>query len=154
MKRKYELMFTVDALLDDAQVDEVANRIRAVIESREGEILDWNRWGKRRFAYEIKGRTHGVYFVVTYLLAPNFINEIENALKLTESVLRHLNLVISERMEKLMARQYALREKLSQQVSERAAKAEGAMSDLTGERPQNLDEAEAIAEKLSAEAEK
>jgi small subunit ribosomal protein S6 len=150
MKRKYELMFTVDALLDEGQVDENANKVRQMLESKGAEIEDWNRWGKRRFAYEIKGRTHGVYFVVTMTMEPNVVAEVEQLLKLNESVLRHLMIYITPRMEKLLAKQTDLRTKLSIETSERAAKMEGALSP---ERPQNLDEAEAVAEKLAAEDE-
>lgn len=150
MKRKYELMFTLDALLDDAAVEEAANKIRSGLEARGAEILDWNRWGKRRFAYEIKGRTHGVYVVVTMMMEPKETAEVELMLKLNDAVLRHLLLSISPRMEKLIAKQNALRSKLATEVSERAAKAETA-NNPADERPQSLEEAEAEAEKLTAD---
>ncbi len=150
MKRKYELMFTIDALLDDGQIEENANKVRQLLESKGGEIDDWNRWGKRRFAYEIKGRTHGVYFVVNLTLDPSVVEEVEQLLKLNETVLRHLLIYITPRMDKLIAKQTELRSKLSTETSERAAKMEGALSP---ERPGTLEEAEAVAEKMAAEDE-
>ncbi len=148
MKRKYELMFTIDALLDEGQIEDNANKIRQMLESKGAEIVDWNRWGKRRFAYEIKGRTHGVYFVVTMMLMANAVAEVEQLLKLNECVLRHLMLYITPRMDKLMDKQNSLRSRLSTEVSDRAARADAANAP---DRPQNLEEAEAIAEKIAVE---
>ncbi|MCX7835350.1 MAG: 30S ribosomal protein S6 [bacterium] len=142
MKRKYELMFALDAVLDDNQVEEVANKIRSAIEGREGEILEWDRWGKRRFAYEIKGRTHGVYYVTVFKILPSKISELELFLKLNEAVLRYLILVITPRMEKLIAKQNNIRSKLSTELSESAVKLTAAEVDLYGtERPLTIEEA-------------
>ncbi|MDK9701174.1 MAG: 30S ribosomal protein S6 [bacterium] len=152
MKRKYELMFTIDAVLDDPQIEEIANKIRSSMEARGAEILDWNRWGKRRFAYEIKGRTHGVYYVILMMLPADQVREVELMLKLTEPVLRHLLLNITPRMEKLMIKQNRLKAKLSQEVSERAVKSEAASIELAGdERPQSVEEAIEAVDKISAD---
>jgi small subunit ribosomal protein S6 len=54
-----------------------------------------NHWGKRQLAYAIKGREIG-YYVVTQFEAPAAqLPEYERAIKLEESVLRHL-LVLNE----------------------------------------------------------
>ena len=152
MKRKYELMFTIDAVLDDPQVEEIANKIRSSMEAKGAEILDWNRWGKRRFAYEIKGRTHGVYYVILLMLPPDQVREVETMLKLTEPVLRYLLINITPRMEKLMIKQNRLKTKLSQETSERAVKSEAASIELAGdERPQSVEEAIEAVDKLSAD---
>lgn len=135
MKRKYELMFALDAVLDDNQVEEIANKIKGAIESREGDILIWNRWGKRRFAYEIEGRTHGVYYLTEFSIAPSKITELELALKLNEAVLRHLLLSITTRMEKLIARQNILRSKLHMEVTDRTVKVTAADVALIEEVP-------------------
>lgn len=142
MKRKYELMFALDAVLDDNQVEEIANKIKSAIESREGEIHEWNRWGKRRFAYEIKGRTHGVYYLTVFSIAPSKIAELDLILKLNEAVMRYLILVITSRIEKLIAKQNRIRSKLSTELSESAAKLTAAEIDLYGnDRPTSIEEA-------------
>jgi small subunit ribosomal protein S6 len=54
-----------------------------------------NHWGKRQFAYTIRGREVGYYVVVQFEADAGQLAEFERLIKLDESVLRHL-MVIDE----------------------------------------------------------
>jgi len=88
--REYELMVVLDPNLDDAAVDALNTRIQNMVTQRGGTIDSVDAWGRRRLAYPIGRYRDGVYILSRFQLPPNAAAEIERALKLTESVIRHL----------------------------------------------------------------
>ena len=55
------------------------------------------RWGRRRFAYEIDDRNEGYYVVVTFSAEPVAQAELERTLNLADEVLRHKVIVLPAR---------------------------------------------------------
>jgi small subunit ribosomal protein S6 len=55
-----------------------------------GTIAKQDNWGKRTFAYKMKGLTEGYYFVWDLSLNAKTIKEFKNKLNLEEDVLRYL----------------------------------------------------------------
>ena len=90
MVRDYELMVVLDPNLDDAAIDALNTRIQTMVTQRGGTIENVDNWGRKRLAYPIGRFRDGVYILSRFQLPPNAAAEIERALKLTESVIRHL----------------------------------------------------------------
>lgn len=88
--RDYELMVVLDPNLDDAAIDALNTRIQTIVTQRGGTLERVDNWGRRRLAYPIGRYRDGVYILSRFELPPNAAAEIERALKLTESVIRHL----------------------------------------------------------------
>ena len=88
--REYELMVVLDPNLDDAAVEALNTRIQNMVTQRGGAIDSVDAWGRRRLAYPIGRYRDGVYILSRFQMPPNAAAEIERALKLTESVIRHL----------------------------------------------------------------
>ena len=88
--RDYELMVVLDPNLDDAAVEALNTRIQGMVTQRGGSLESVDIWGRRRLAYPIGRYRDGVYILSRFQLPPNAAAEIERALKLTESVIRHL----------------------------------------------------------------
>jgi small subunit ribosomal protein S6 len=88
--RDYELMVVLDPNLDEATIEALNTRIQNLVTQRGGTIESVDNWGRRRLAYPIGRLRDGVYFLSRFQLPPNAAAEIERALKLTESVIRHL----------------------------------------------------------------
>jgi small subunit ribosomal protein S6 len=93
--RDYELMVVLDPNLDEAGIEALNARILSLVTQRGGTIENVDTWGRRRLAYPIGRNRDGFYILNRLQLPPNAAVEIEHALKLTESVIRHL-LVRSE----------------------------------------------------------
>jgi small subunit ribosomal protein S6 len=83
-------MVVLDPNLDDAAIEALNTRIQNMVTQRGGTIQSVDSWGRRRLAYPIGRYRDGVYIVSRFQLPPNAAAEIERALKLTESVIRHL----------------------------------------------------------------
>ena len=93
MAKLYETVVLVDANQDDAAIEASVKKFQDIIAAN-GEIVRVDRWGKRRIAYEIQGRSHADYTVYYYNAAKgSLVSELERALRLDESILRFLTVV-------------------------------------------------------------
>jgi small subunit ribosomal protein S6 len=87
--RAYELMVIVDGTADDAGVDAAIRRIGDQVQAKQGEIKTTERWGRRRFAYEIDHKTEGFYVVVQIVAEPGALDDVERQLRLADDIVRH-----------------------------------------------------------------
>lgn len=92
MTRQYEVVYIFDSALEEAQVNEKLERFHAQLKSpeRAEPITTVSHWGKRTLAYPIKGKEVGYYVVAQFETQTGLLPEYERAIKLDESVLRHL----------------------------------------------------------------
>src|SRR5437879_6923233 len=87
--RAYELMIILDAELDDSAVEAGVRRISEQILAKGGEIKTTDRWGKRRFAYEINHKHEGYYTVFELVADGVGLDDLERQLRLADDVVRH-----------------------------------------------------------------
>ncbi len=83
----YETIFVVDLRLGEEVVKSVVEKFTALIASN-GEIVEVNEWGKRRFAYPIDDANEGYYVLVSFTAPAAFIAELERIYHITEGVMR------------------------------------------------------------------
>jgi small subunit ribosomal protein S6 len=91
--RLYETTFITDAQFSESEIETEIKKVEELITSNGGEIVETQRWGVRRLAYEIKHKRQGVYTHFLYRASPNMPPLIENAFKLNERVVRFLTVV-------------------------------------------------------------
>lgn len=94
--RPYEVMVIFDAELATDDIRAAVDRHVAALGSRGAEIGTVDHWGKRRFAYRLKGRWEGYYVVLQARAEPGPMEELGRALTLADEVLRHKILRIPE----------------------------------------------------------
>ena len=87
--REYECMLILPAEADEAVVSTAIERIDKVISPTGGAIGTLDRWGRRRFAYEIDRTHEGYYVVARFSAEPAVQPELERVLKLADEVIRH-----------------------------------------------------------------
>jgi small subunit ribosomal protein S6 len=87
---EYELVVVLSPELTDDSLTAGIDRVQQAVSSRGGEIVDVNNWGRRRLAYPIKRHLEGTYFVTQLKMEPGQVVELENNLRISEDVLRHL----------------------------------------------------------------
>ena len=86
--RPYETLLLVDARREDAQIEETLNAFASLVTQRGGEISGWERWGRRKLAYEIEDLTEGYYAICNYSLESTIRGELEAALPFIEGLVR------------------------------------------------------------------
>jgi small subunit ribosomal protein S6 len=87
--RAYELMVILDSGLDDLAIDDQVKSWTAQIGTRGATVAATDRWGRRRFAYEIDHRTEGYYIVWELTSDGADLEGLERALRLADEVVRH-----------------------------------------------------------------
>jgi small subunit ribosomal protein S6 len=96
-------MLILPAEADEALVGTAVDRIAKVISAGGGAIGNIDRWGRRRFAYEIAKQHDGYYVVVRFTADPSVQAEIGRALHLADEVIRHKILVLPEGLDAAIA---------------------------------------------------
>jgi len=90
LMNQYELGVIISARLDEENQKTELDRVQALIERFGGTIEKMDSWGRRKLAYPIQKQTDGVYTFITFSSEPGAPAEIENRLRIVESVLRFL----------------------------------------------------------------
>ncbi len=94
--RKYEVMYIVNASLDDAARQEIINGLHAIVTSRGGSVVKLDEWGLREFAYRIEDMMKGYYVVVTFEAEIEAIAEFDRLARINSNVIRHLIIKLDE----------------------------------------------------------
>ena len=94
--RPYEVMLIFDANLEEETIRGALDRFAGFIRDRGGNPGRVDRWGKRRFAYELRHRWEGYYVVFQARAEPAAMDELNRTLSLADEVLRHKVLRIPE----------------------------------------------------------
>lgn len=87
--RPYEVMVIVDAGLDDETIRSTIARATTLLTEGGATVGRVDRWGKRRFAYEVAHRSEGYYAVIEVTAEPATMAELDRMLGLADEVVRH-----------------------------------------------------------------
>ncbi len=88
MFHEYENVFIIRPDLDDAEVEATASKLEDAVRELGGHILDRDDWGKRKLAYSIARYTRGHYVLLSLILAPTEVKEVERRMRLDDRIIR------------------------------------------------------------------
>ena len=91
MRNAYEILLMLDPDLSEERQEEIVVRTRQLIENGGGTWVGHDPWGRRRLAYEIDHKSEGSYHLLTFAAEPATLEEISRVLKITDGVMRHLD---------------------------------------------------------------
>jgi small subunit ribosomal protein S6 len=94
--RAYELMVIFDGDLEENNVEGSVRRVHDQIKARGGDVRRTDRWGKRRFAYELRHRWEGYYVLMEFTAEVALEEELHRMLSLADEVVRHKVIRIPE----------------------------------------------------------
>ena len=98
--RPYEVMIILDAALEDDVIQSAIERATGIIRSNGGNPGRIDRWGKRRFAYELNHRWEGYYVLVEATAEPKAMAELDRALHIADEVVRHKVIRLPENLDR------------------------------------------------------
>jgi small subunit ribosomal protein S6 len=87
--RPYEVMVILDASLEESAVQAIINRSTEVLENGGGTVNRVDKWGRRRFAYEINKKMEGFYVLLEITADTAPVATLDNFLRLADDVVRH-----------------------------------------------------------------
>jgi small subunit ribosomal protein S6 len=89
----YETTIIYDPSLEESRINEEIERVTQPIVAAGGEVVEVQRWGKKKLAYIVRKRRDGTYIHVKHKSPPSLIAEMDRRFRLSESVLRHLTVM-------------------------------------------------------------
>jgi small subunit ribosomal protein S6 len=87
--RAYEMMVICDGDLEESAVAGLINQTTAQVEAADGTVVKVDKWGRRRFAYEINHKNEGFYVVFEIEAEPGALDTVDRNLRLADDVVRH-----------------------------------------------------------------
>ncbi len=136
--RQYETTFILRPNLGEDQFTEIIERTCGIITGDGGVIIDTDRWGIKRLAYEIKKEVQGYYVCLNYAAPGTTIIELERIFRIDDRLLRFLTIKLADSIDA---------DGITKEKEGFAAKAEAETEQVEGE--ENGDKAE-TAEKTAA----
>ena len=88
--KKYEIMYIVNASLEEAARNEVMEGLNKIITDHEGSIDKVDEWGVKEFAYEINKMNKGYYVVINITANNEGIKEFDRLARINHSVVRYM----------------------------------------------------------------
>jgi small subunit ribosomal protein S6 len=95
--RAYELMIIFDGDVEDTAVNAQLAAVNELVEAGGGTVVKTDRWGRRRFAYEINHKWEGIYIVLEIATEGRDLHAVERVLHLADEVVRHKTIRLPER---------------------------------------------------------
>ena len=94
--RDYELVVIISPEVVDEEIPAAIDKINQFIVERGGAITEVNQWGRRKLAYPIRDFMEGNYVLTQFKMEPRLTAELEASLGISEEILRHLLVRLSE----------------------------------------------------------
>ncbi|MDR3204755.1 MAG: 30S ribosomal protein S6 [Deltaproteobacteria bacterium] len=92
--RRYETLILLSPNLASEQIAAFKNKIEAIINNGQGQIVRIEEWGRRKLAYPVCKELYGYYILYDYR-GQNFLAaELERNLKIDEQVFKYLTLIL------------------------------------------------------------
>ena len=105
LKRTYESVVIINAALEDEQIDATIARIQETITTHGGELIELDKWGRKRLAYPIKKAKSGYYAVYRFSASTDLIAILERNYRLDENIIRYLTIVLDKFALEAIAKQ-------------------------------------------------
>lgn len=93
----YETVVIVSASLEDEDVEKILKRYEEFFKNNNIEILEIEKWGRKRMAYHIKKIRTGYYFLIRFKSDGSFIKRFERALQIDEQILRYMTIRLDKK---------------------------------------------------------
>ncbi|MCC7523023.1 30S ribosomal protein S6 [Candidatus Uhrbacteria bacterium] len=93
---RYELLYIIPTTFTEEEAGTIEQKVAALIAKYGGTLEDAKRLGKLKFAYEVKNQRHGFYVLVHFTADRASLAKIDENLRITPEVLRHIVLRAEE----------------------------------------------------------
>lgn len=88
--RKYELVCVIQPDLDEAAFNGVLDRVKGWVTESGGNVDKVDVWGRRKMTYQVRKHREGNYVLFNLSLQPAGIAALEQNIRYTETVMRHM----------------------------------------------------------------
>ncbi len=105
--RSYQSVLILKPDLDEAQVDQVLEKITEFLSKNNGSIVKVEKWGKKRLAYRVKKSRFGYYLNMYHTCESLKVSALEADYKLYDHILKFLVIRLDDKdLELAMKREH------------------------------------------------
>jgi len=97
--RRYETTYILRPNLGEEQFSEIIERTNKIVKGDGGGIINLERWGTKRLAFEIKKETFGHYIYFDYASLGSTVHEMERIFRIDDRVLRFLTVKLADAID-------------------------------------------------------
>lgn len=90
--RNYETIIILDSAADESKIESEIQKYISFLTKNGSEIVNIDRWGRKKFAYQIKKKHTGFYVSIEFASGADIVAKLERAYHLDENVLRYLTI--------------------------------------------------------------
>jgi small subunit ribosomal protein S6 len=89
---KYETVFIINPNVESEDVERIIERVQNLISDNGGSITKVDNWGKKRLAYEVRGRKDGIYIIINFEADAQIVLTRARHYGLDEQIIKHMTL--------------------------------------------------------------
>ncbi len=97
--RRYETIFIADPDLQDEARTTLFDKYKKLIAQQKGILADFDDWGNRKLAYEIRKKPRGHYVCVTYGGNGALVAELERNFRLDDKILKFMTILLEKELD-------------------------------------------------------
>ncbi len=94
--RKWESLFIIHPERLEEK-DQILEKIKQIVESKEGGILKIDEWGLRKLAYPIQKKKQGYYVLIEFYGLSDLPKDLEEFFRIDERVIRFIIVKLEDR---------------------------------------------------------
>jgi small subunit ribosomal protein S6 len=94
--RRYETVFILDPDLSEEVRTQRYDKVKEVITAYEGVLIEFDDWGVRKLAYDIRKKTRGQYVRLDYCGDGTLVSELERNFRLDDKFLKFMTIILAE----------------------------------------------------------
>ena len=87
---KYEILYIIRCDVDDEKKAQVVEKFENLVTSLNGTVVDTDKWGMRKFAYEINKQTEGYYVLMNVECSVEAEAEIDRQFSIDDNIVRRM----------------------------------------------------------------
>ena len=109
----YEILYILPMSYTAEEVKPITQKVAELIKTNGGAITKEQDLDKQKFAYPIKGQSHGYYFLYEFDLTTDKLIALNRALQLTNEVLRFIIVKKQVKTEEQLKQEAKIQEKIA-----------------------------------------
>jgi small subunit ribosomal protein S6 len=96
VRNNYEIIVVADAKLTDEESQAVFAKFKGLVENGGGSVKFESDWGRRRLAYEIEKRKHGIYHLMYVEGNGEMIDELERQFGYDDNIIKFFVIAVED----------------------------------------------------------
>lgn len=94
--RRYETIVIVDPDVPEDERNSLNEKIKDVLVQQNGAMIEFEEWGIKRLAYDIRKKTRGFYCRLDYCGTGAVVDELERFFRINDRFLKFMTIMLAE----------------------------------------------------------